>query len=152
MAFNLVQLKAEIIEPTLRAIEMYSPQAVNLLVGTMAHESRLGYYFVQVNGPALGPYQIEPFTHDDRVNNYIVHRKSLLESINNLGYLDFDSNRLKYDIVYSTIFARIKYWSVPEKIPSSVEGIAAYWKEHYNTKNGKGSESEFIDNYHRYVK
>jgi len=30
--------------------------------------------------------------------------------------------------------------------------MARYWKKHYNTRLGKGSEMEFIENFTRYVK
>ena len=149
--YDINQLKREIIEPVLRSIEMYSPQALNLLVGTMAQESALGKYFVQVgSGIAQGGYQMEPSTHDDIVKNYI--RTDLMSKLNDLGYRDFHSSILKYDLRYATIFARLHYKRVPERLPVTVEGMARYWKKYYNTERGKGKESEFIDNYHKYNK
>lgn len=151
--YDINQLKEEIIAPTLRSIGMYNPQAVNLLVGTMAQESILGRYFVQNgSGPALGAYQMEPNTHDDILKNYVVYRPVMMSKLNDLGYHDFHHSVLKYDIRYATIFARLHYKRVPEKLPVKVSEMAVYWKEYYNTKLGKGTEQEFIDNYQRYVK
>jgi len=153
MGVDLNQLKTEIIEPTLRKLEMYSPQAVNLLLGTAAQESAFGKYYRQKgSGPALGIYQIEPDTHDSIVDNFIAYRIELIGKIQDMGYADFDAARLKYDVQYATIFARLKYWPIPYAIPNDVSGLADYWKTHYNTINGRGKESEFIDNYHKYVK
>ena len=49
--------------------------------------------------------------------------------------------------------ARAHYLRVPEPLPDAgdVEALAAYWKQHYNTPAGAGSEAEFIDNYQRVV-
>jgi len=152
MGYSVIQLKKEIVDPTLRYFGMYSPQAVNLLLGTMAQESKMGEYIKQLgNGPALGGYQMEPKTHDSLVNNYIVYRAEIDDKFKALGYDNYDAQRLKYDLQYATVFARIKYLPVPKKIPSDIDGMAEYWKDFYNTKSGKGKVEEFIDNYEKYV-
>jgi len=94
---------------------------------------------------------MEPATHDDIVKNYIVNRKGLVDIFVNLGYPDFHSSILKYDLRYATIFARLHYRRKREPLPVGIESMSSYWKRHYNTKLGKGTEAEFIDNYHKYI-
>ena len=54
---NKAQLKVET-ESTLKAIDLYSDEAVSLMLGTCAQESAFGRYRRQLgNGPALGIYQ-----------------------------------------------------------------------------------------------
>jgi hypothetical protein len=42
-----------------------SLNAIQLLMGTAAQESHLGTYLKQINGPALGVFQMEPNTEID---------------------------------------------------------------------------------------
>lgn len=51
------------IEPVLRDFDLYSENAVNLILGTIAVESNMGRYYYQVNGPAIGIGQMEPNTY-----------------------------------------------------------------------------------------
>ena len=147
-------LERYIIIPTLDYIGMNSKSAVNLLLGTAAQESRLGKYLHQINGPALGIYQCEPNTLDDIFNKYLRHRKELLRKILKLSIPGLTKSKNAVgNLYYATAIARIHYYRVPEKLPSSddIEGLANYWKKYYNTKKGKGTPEEFINNYKRYV-
>ena len=66
------QLVKYIIKPALGSIvpdRIMSQDAVTLLTGTAAKESIVGKYVKQINGPALGIYQIEPNTHQDLWHN-----------------------------------------------------------------------------------
>ena len=58
-----VQIKDLVIIPALEKIELYSPEAVTLMLGTACVESQCGEYLQQVpSGPALGIFQIEMAT------------------------------------------------------------------------------------------
>ena len=39
---------------------------------------------------------------------------------------------------------RIKYWRIPKRMPTSVEGMSHYWKDYYNA-GGKGNSEEFVE-------
>ena len=54
---------------------------------------------------------------------------------------------LEYNIAYAIIMCRLKYRRVPKKLPNTIEGMADYWKQYYNTSLGKGKPSEFIEKY-----
>ena len=153
------QLKS-LIEETLKEIDLYSEDAVNLLLGTAAQESAFGRYIKQLgNGPALGIFQMEPATHYDIFSNYIFYKEDLKRKIvltcqlagPGSGIYDPDAGMLRWNLKYAICMARIHYLRVPEPIPSTIEGYANYWKDHYNTYLGAGTVEEIIHNYKKYV-
>lgn len=166
MGISVDQLKRYVVTPTLHKIHLWSPSAENLLLGTAAQETHLGTYLAQLEGSALGIYQIEPTTLRDVWLNYIVHRPGLCSMIQNmleykpLGYTfeefcfgpEFPTP-LIYNLQYSTAIARLIYQRVPTLLPDAddIEGLAKYWKMHFNTPQGAGTEEEFINNYHTLV-
>jgi hypothetical protein len=137
---------------------MWSESAENLLLGTAAQESLMGTYLVQLGGgPALGIYQMEPATEKDCWDNFILHRNELRLIMNDISTNttngELFESELTWNLVYATAMARIKYYRDPEPLPAAddIPGLAAYWKRVFNTNLGKGTEAEFIDNYHTYV-
>jgi len=159
MSINKDQLRELIVE-TLKEIDLYSESAVELLMGTAAVESNLGTYIKQVKGPALGIFQMEPATHDDIWLNYL-HYKPILFSkdhkikrFRNKKLYDHFSETLYYNLKYAIIMARIHYLRVPDALPKDgdIEGLAKYWKDHFNTFLGKGKQTDFIDKYNKYVR
>jgi len=137
-----------LIRDTLQLIDMNSEEAVELLLGTAAVESNLGYYIRQVGGPARGIFQMEPATEADLWENYIGRRRDLLMMMAGLlGYATQDISRLEYDLRYQIVMARLHYLRVPEALPKTLEGMARYWKKYYNTPGGKGTEEKYIRAY-----
>ncbi|XP_022091887.1 uncharacterized protein LOC110979972 [Acanthaster planci] len=47
--------------------------------------------------------------------------------------------------LYSALAARLFLANIPSPIPSGLQEQAAYWKNHYNTSSGAGSESKFVN-------
>ncbi len=142
------ELSEWVIMPTLLHLGMYSTSAENLLVGTVAHESKMGTYLKQVGGPALGIYQIEPATLHDIYDNYLAFRPSLLEKVEALRGKDLSrEDSLVSNLAYATAIARLVYRRAPEPLPgfNDVAGLASYWKKYYNTYLGKGKRQQFID-------
>ena len=76
MGINKDQFR-DLIRRTLKDITLYSEDAVDLLMMTAAAESNLGEYLRQINGPALGAFQMEPGTHDDIWKNYLNPKQHL---------------------------------------------------------------------------
>jgi dihydrodipicolinate synthase/N-acetylneuraminate lyase len=75
--FNISQFRELIIKSTLNDLKMYSENAEELLVFTCAAESMGGTYLTQVNGSALGIYQMMPETYNDIWENYIKGKTGL---------------------------------------------------------------------------
>ena len=147
---NKIQLR-ELISDTLDEINLYSEDAVNLLMGTCAQESLLGTYIKQLkSGPALGIFQMEPNTYWDICINYLEYKPELYNAIKKAcGQMDV--NHLIWNIKLAICMARVHYLRVPEALPTDLSGYAKYWKRYYNTYLGAGTEEEFIHNYKLYI-
>lgn len=157
---NVNQLRDLVIIPTLKHIDLHSCSAVNLLLGTAAHESNCGMYIrqkgfnVDSKEGAFGIYQMELVTHDSLWADYLDYRKELSEKVYGLKiYTLTDAENLISNLPYATAMARIKYLTIKDALPDEddIEGMANYWKKYYNSSKGKGTKQEFIDNYNRYI-
>ena len=140
------QLRELIIKPTLRYLEpeiTYSEAAVELLMMTCAHESRLGTYIKQVQGPALGIYQMEPATEEDIFRNFLDFKPSLLTKVVNHTGL---GEELIWNLQYATIMARVHYYRDSEALPDveDVRALAKYAKRVYNTELGKATADDYL--------
>ena len=150
MSIRAKDLRECVIRPVLQALELHSAEAEDLLMMTAAQESKLGFHLVQINGPALGIYQIEPATHRD-ILRYLSRRTDLAHKVGSFAVKGSD-DELTWNLAYATAIARIKYYMVPTPIPSTVEGQAAYYKKYYNTPLGKATALEAMENYLKYVR
>lgn len=142
MAFNKKQFQ-DLIERVLKENDLYSPEIVQLQLGTAAQESKFGTYLRQLGGgPALGAFQMEEFTFNDL-------QKRFSSKFRILGAFSFEE--LEWNLKAAIIFCRIKYYSDKEPIPKTLEEQAAYYKRVYNTYKGKATTDEYIENYHTYI-
>ena len=161
---NANQLRELVIRPTLRHLEPgipYSEDAVELLMMTAAHESHLGTYIAQVNGPALGIYQMEPDTYKDIWFNFLTYKPEISQAISP----PYTPNLIT-DLSHATAMARVHYYRVPEALPTRkaikhpdqkeevtldwIIAMAKYAKKHYNTELGKATWQQYADAYQRY--
>ena len=150
MSINKEQLR-DLIERTLKEVDLYSEDAVNLLMGTAAQESHLGTYIRQINGPALGIFQMEPNTFKDIKVNFLHGKYDLQSKIRIQMNGEQYAYELEWNLKLAIIYCRLHYLRKPGTLPSTIEGMAAYWKQHYNTYLGAGTEEQFIANYKKYV-
>lgn len=143
----------KLVEQTLAEFGYYSPDSANLVLGTIAQESAYGKYRKQLgNGPALGIAQMEPATFNDIVSNYLKYKPDIAAKIKRVANVsEFNSNDLYLNDRLSICMCRAHYLRCKEAIPNSIEGYAKLWKLRYNTLKGKGTETEFIRNYHLHV-
>jgi len=132
----------DLIKRILIEYDLYNKSAVNLLLGTAAQESKFGTYIRQINGPALGIFQMEKPTFD------------WLKNIYGSKYPIGEFDELEYNLKLAILLARLRYRIVKEPLPdaNNEEGLARYWKKYYNTPLGKGTIEQFINNYKKYVK
>lgn len=149
------QLLDYIIKPTLEYMggNYNSKEAQMLLLATAAIESHCGHYVAQVNGPALGIWQMEPKTlHDiyDNCDAINATGKPLLLKLDKLDL--FNCNReetleegLVVSPMYACAMARLKYSMSPDRLPSykDISGIYEYYKKIYNTPLGKSDFGKF---------
>lgn len=143
MAYHRGQFE-DLIKRTLAAANLPRKQsAIDLLLGTAAQESAFGTYLKQVNGPALGVFQMEPATF------YTV--KAWAEKRFPLILEGRCATELEYDLSIAILSARLNYLSKPDSIPESLQGQAAYWKRYWNTYLGKGTIEQYVRNWNKYV-
>lgn len=136
-------------------VRLYSASAVELLILTAEIESRMGRFLWQLgfdnpkSAPGKGIFQIEETTlnwliEKVRKDDKYGHIETYLSEI----VVDFeDSLNLIRCLDYQILFARLRYYVIPEPIPDHVEGWAEYWKRHYNTYQGKGNPAQAIKRY-----
>lgn len=153
---NVNQFRELIVKSSLNDLLLYSKEAEELMVFTCAVESEGGTYLHQVNGPALGIYQMEPGTHNDIWQNYIYNNGSLtlrLFSNFDIGSMPSEA-RMIYDLRYATAMARLHYRRVKSPLPLSnnVDAIWDYYKQFYNTPKGKAEKEESIKKYNDFVR
>jgi len=125
-----------------------------LLMLTSAVESKLGTYFKQIGGPALGIMQMEPATAHDIYENFLRFPKNLdlLLWVDELRGSQSISHALKYNIAYQIVMARIHYWRVRDPLPeNNSEKLAHYWKNHFNTRLGRGTVSKAVADYENHA-
>ena len=140
--------KAYIIMPALDRLQLNTPYAADLVFETGVIESDYRYIH-QLRGPALGYWQMEPFTFRDMMDR-VVPKLGLEEEIQSLRLLcdardhKIDSIELIYNPRLAAAMTRIFYRDKPGAIPDTIEGRAQYWKKYYNTSLGKGDPEEYI--------
>lgn len=154
--FDCKQFTTYVLRPALEAIGKYSEQAEILLLATMAQESRFGTFLKQVNGPAVGIFQMEPSTYDD------LWKTTLRADLRLSTAILMDSRYLSkpiaaemiYNLRYATQMARVFYLRVIEPLPASQDpkDLFSYYKKYYNTYKGQATIEEFVKNFNQYVR
>lgn len=129
--------------------------AVQLMIGTAAVESRMGYYRRQLgNGPARGIYQMEPATERDIWQNWIRFQSGMGDKIKEItGVGAADPIALEKNLSYQTVMSRLHYRRVRAPLPqyNDIKAQAEYWKKYYNTYLGKGTPEKYIECWERFV-
>lgn len=153
---NPQQLREHVIRPTLKQLGLWSQQAEDLLLGTACQESHCGKYIRQLGCTgsigAFGVWQMELATARDIYDNFLRYKPDLLNKVESLrDPTQLLAYSLTTNLAYAAAMCRIHYLRKPDAIPLTLEGQAAYWKKHYNTKLGKGTTAEYIQNWNKYA-
>jgi hypothetical protein len=157
------QLRSIFIIPVIRTLavtdvssrfqQIASKEAEDLLDGTFAQESGCGKYVRELDsGPGRGFWQMNPRDHDEIWKMYLPNHAKLANAVLNLATCSKppSADLLVDNIRYACAMARIHYLRIADKIPSTLEGQAAYWKKYYNSEKGAGTVEEYIANYKKY--
>lgn len=143
MSINKQHLLEHVIRPATEKCGWQSASSDVLLLGTCEIESGCGKYLMQINGPAVGIFQMEPFTHDSLMNYEL--KKTDVQKIFYSSYLStrimMKPNTMAWNLYYSALMARAKYITKKEPLPkfNDALGMAEYYKLHYNTPLGKST-------------
>jgi hypothetical protein len=154
------QFKEHVVVPTLKYLDSeipYSEEAVDLLMMTCAHESRGGTDLRQkgMKGTegAFGVYQMEMATQDDIWVNFLLHRCTLCDFVEELqSEVPPLGLGIVTNLAYATAMARVHYWRVAEALPSKDDTrylplLGEYAKKYYNTHLGKATASKYVMDY-----
>lgn len=150
---DIDQLRVEIVRPVLHRLDLWSPVAENLVLGTALHESHCRY-IRQIKGPAMGIYQMEPATHDDLYRNFLRFNVALKAQVGQyagafLGELP-DPMEMIGNLFYATAMCRVHYRRVKAPLPTNEpRALAQYWKDWFNTKLGKGTVEQALPHFTR---
>ena len=148
------QLK-DLIERVLNRIELYSPEASDLVFKTLKVESLLKYVR-QIKGIAVGFGQCEPWVAVDICKNYLKYRPDLMkqvaETINvKLSYFTLPKEEdwawiLETNIAAMISFCRLHYRRIPKPLPKqNLDEQWIYYKKYYNTERGKATNDHWMD-------
>lgn len=145
------QLLLYVIRPALQALgaKYASHAAEQLLLATAAQETHCGHYIHQVNGPALGIYQMEASTLHDLYANYLAYHAEIPPRIG----IEAPA-RLIYDARYATQCARLEYYREPTRLPDACDahGMWRYYKRYWNSRLGAAGPAQFLANWAKYVR
>jgi hypothetical protein len=144
------EFRSDIIDPTLKLLDLYSPASSNLLLGTALVESKLVHRRQLGGGPARGYFQIEPATFRDVYGRYLKNKPRLLGIVNSLlteaGVAPVEQLYLNDRL--GCAIARIRYLYDPKPLPDAddIPALAECWVRVYNA-GGKGTVDKFINAY-----
>lgn len=133
----------------------YQSDSADLLsLCTAAIESDCGHYIKQVNGPALGPWQMEPDTHAD-IWFYCDALTSFTEEnqtdvVEQMIVFSLSEECIDSDLIdspkYACAMSRLKYSMDPSPLPevtgnrkTDERNFYNYYKRVYNTELGKST-------------
>lgn len=148
LGLDPAQLREFVIRPALQHMRAWTQAAENIVLGTAVHESRLRFLHQLRGGPAVGPWQMEPFTHDDIWVNYLARHDEtriavlgLTSSISRPPATDMHGN-----LYYAAAMARVFYLRLPDALPAAGDtvGMARLWKARYNTPSGAGTVEQAL--------
>jgi hypothetical protein len=149
------QVLIEAIRPALQTLELGGLAAEQLVLGTGIQESLLTLRQQLNDGPALGLFQMETKTHDDCWDNYLNFRDDLANKVKKT--LEPGQERvadtMKLNDRYAAAMCRVRYLRAPGALPlaNDIQAMANYWKQHYNTPQGKGIPQQFLSKWPQYV-
>jgi hypothetical protein len=145
----------EAIRPALVSLMAGGLAAEKLLLGTAIQESLLIHRQQLGGGPALGLFQMETATHDDCWENYLDFRDNLASKVKlTLGAGQKPAaDTMKLNDRYAAAMCRVRYLRAPGALPAAndINAMANYWKQNYNTPQGKGSPEEFLSKWPQYI-
>ena len=118
-----------------------------LLLETAMQETHCGEYRDPTPYAAgMGVGQCDQVPFYDVVARTPSKYKELISAEFGINLDDARWRELELSPVLAFIIMRLHYRLIPEAVPDTVEGRAAYWKKYYNTELGKGTVEEYIEN------
>ena len=142
--------RSDVIDPTLKLLDLYSPAASDLMLGTALVESKLIHRRQLGGGPARGLFQIEPATFRDVYGRYLKNKPRLLGIVNSFLTDKYVApvEQLYLNDCFGCAIARIRYLYDPKPLPDAddIPALGEVWVRVYNA-GGAGTVDKFINAY-----
>jgi hypothetical protein len=153
------ELRAYVIAPCLEHLGEWSKSAENLLLGTAALESGMGFHLQTGEQKGVGLFQILPSLHTEIWDHFLVSDADLASKVRGLAsqreFLVHPHAELATNLSYATAIAWMIYKYHQTHLPEAndTEGLAKAWAEGYHSKinNTEPSCSLFVSAYQQYV-
>jgi hypothetical protein len=151
MGIYVNDLRELVIRPTLLALDIWSPTAENLLLGTAAQESDLGFRMQSDKDCGLGIYFISARAHTQVWDKYLVTDPELASRVRGLAsqqqFLKNPHSELVINLSYATAIAWMIYKRqqiVLTDNPSAHE-LARYWLHYYCARDEQAVQKPHND-------
>lgn len=162
---NAEQFRALVVRPVLARMselsgrDLKSPVAEELIMLTIAHESRGGEYLTQIpTGPARGVIQMEIATWLDFERVVLQGNPGMCRAVMEFASHGFSvagsTEELARNNGFAVAVCRAQYWRFPAKLPTreqGFEGIYSYYKAHWNTRGGAATPEKVEADYRRWL-
>lgn len=153
------ELRTLVIRPTLDQLGVPDEQVEiveNLLLGTAAQESGLGFHLKLDRSQGLGIYRISPRTHLNIWDKYLINEPDLASAIRGLAsqheFLSKPHAELATNLCYATAIAWMIYRRAGKTLPNAndIQALGEYWARYYHHRP-KTSANDFVRSYKRFV-
>lgn len=157
MGICLDELRLMVIRPTLKHLRAWSAGMENLLLGTAARESQLGFHLKQGRRHGLGIYQIQPHTHREVWDRYLIDHPALASKVRGLAsqrdFLQHPHSELATNLRYATAIAWLIYHSAgaDHVEENDVATMARLWHQYFH-HGPAATEEDFRQSYEQLVK
>jgi len=164
MGIYATDLRTLVIRPTLEQLDQWSPAAENLLMGTAAQESQLGFRLH--SNHLKGIYRISESTHQQVWDEFLIRDPETASRLRGLAsqqqFLKAPHNELAINLSYATGVAWMIYLRHGFSLPDSdnIPALANCWLDYYASRDGKNNRAllnseadleKFICNYRKLV-
>lgn len=149
------ELVEYVIRPTLEQLGAWSVPAEQLLLGTAAQETGLGYH-VGSQASGCGIYRIDASTHEQVWDQYLAFRPDFASAIRGLAsqkeFLNHPHAELSTNLAYATAVAWAIYCWRGAQLGSSTDllHLGELWKSCFDSRS-TSCPDEFAENYQRHV-
>jgi hypothetical protein len=166
MGIYVNDLREFIIRPALEQLNDWSQTAENLLLGTAAQESQLGFRMRSTTDTGLGLYRISARTHVQVWDEFLVTDPELASRLRGLAsqqqFLKSPHDELISNLSYASGMAWMIYKRCHLKLPESnnINELAKCWFNYYSsrdessaqiTNNNESGMDKFVQNYRSLV-
>lgn len=142
---NLQHIREMVVRPALKHLLLWSPEAEELVMCTGMIESRFTHLTQVPKGPARGHWQMEKATFYDIRMSFERSRPETYDRLLQLSLSEIDPfDQMLGNNYLGAAMCRLHYRRVKHPLPTTVKGMADYWKTYYNTYLGKGKVKDFI--------